>query len=91
MQPPIYLITDTSSGKQYVGSAYGQGGIFGRWTAYSNTGHGGNVELRGLDPHHFEFSILEIVPALLSEIDILERESRWKARLGTRKFGLNKN
>ena len=30
----IYVITDTNNGKQYVGAAYGQNGIYGRWSAY---------------------------------------------------------
>ena len=30
----IYLITDTQTGKLYVGSAYGKNGIYGRWKTY---------------------------------------------------------
>ena len=42
----IYLISDTVTGKRYVGSAYGDQGIWSRWSAYVATGHGGNAELR---------------------------------------------
>lgn len=41
----VYLITDSSTGKMYVGSTTVQGGIRGRWCACSDNGHGGNVLL----------------------------------------------
>jgi hypothetical protein len=41
----VYLITDQSNGKQYVGSATGNEGIWSRWLSYSTSGHGGNKEL----------------------------------------------
>jgi hypothetical protein len=44
----IYLISDSNTGKRYVGSAYGVDGIWGRWCNYAASGHGGNVELRQL-------------------------------------------
>ena len=46
----IYLITDTKTEKRYIGSAYGNVGIWSRWSNYVVTGHGGNVELRALVP-----------------------------------------
>lgn len=30
----IYLITDTKTGLLYIGSAYGEDGIWGRWSEY---------------------------------------------------------
>lgn len=44
----IYLITDSSNGKQYVGKADGAERILGRWITYARDGHGGNVALREL-------------------------------------------
>lgn len=44
----VYLISDSASGKLYVGSACGEGGIWQRWCQYVASGHGGNVELRRL-------------------------------------------
>lgn len=87
----VYLIRDTLSGKLYVGSAYGDGGIYGRWSAYARNGHGGNKELIDLDPSTFRFSILEIVPATTTADGVIEYENRWKEKLGTRQFGLNRN
>ena len=87
----VYLIKDKISGKLYVGSAYGDQGIYGRWSAYAKNGHGGNQELIGLDPANFQFSILEILPATTTADGVIDCENRWKEKLGTRQFGLNKN
>ena len=94
----IYLITDTSDGRLYVGSAYGGDGIWQRWTAYVKNGHGGNKELRNLlrdkgQPHaeHFQFSLLEVCDLNSSDEYVIERETHWKTVLKSREFGLNKN
>jgi hypothetical protein len=87
----IYLIRDVSTGKLYVGSAYGEDGIWGRWKTYSSNGHGGNLELKNIKPENMEFSILEIISSITSVDHVIERENRWKVKLGTREFGLNKN
>jgi len=87
----VYLIKHKESGKLYVGSAYGKGGILGRWSSYAKTGHAGNKLLKEVDPSSFEFSILEISPATMSAEDVISRENRWKECLGTREFGLNEN
>lgn len=44
----IYMILDTRTGLQYIGSAYGANGIWARWSTYARTGHGGNHLLRKL-------------------------------------------
>ncbi|MFC1664825.1 GIY-YIG nuclease family protein [Pseudomonadota bacterium] len=87
----VYLIRNKRNGKLYVGSAYGNDGIFGRWRSYANTGHGGNKQLKELNPENFEFSILEIAPSTMSADEVIARENRWKIRFGTREFGLNDN
>lgn len=83
----VYLIRDTSTGKLYVGSAYGVEGIYGRWKSYATTGHGNDKLLIGLDHSKFEFSILEIAPYTLSQQEVVQIENKWKDRLGTRQFG----
>ncbi|MCL2249695.1 MAG: GIY-YIG nuclease family protein [Oscillospiraceae bacterium] len=35
----VYVITDRATGKQYVGSAYGDDGVAGRWTVYLEKGY----------------------------------------------------
>ena len=87
----IYLIRHKKDGRVYVGSAYGKDGILGRWNSYAKSGHGGNKNLKDLNYEDFEFSILEIASSIISLDELIERESRWKVRLGTRDFGLNDN
>lgn len=95
----IYLITDSETGKLYIGKADGAGGIWGRWCTSAATAHGGNVALKkefGIAAlpgrqHHLRFSILEIadIHAMPGEIDT--RESHWKQILLSREFGYNLN
>ena len=87
----IYLIFDVSDGRSYVGSAYGQENLLGRWLNYAKSGHGGNRELRERNPVNFRFSILERVSPDLPPDDVIAREVSWKTRLHTREFGLNAN
>lgn len=94
-QKGVYLLTDISNGKKYVGSAYGENMILGRWRAYVKTGHGGNIDLRSLTFEHikknFKYSILDIYKSTTADLRIVERESWWKEVLQSRKFGYNKN
>lgn len=94
----VYLIVDTLTGKQYVGSAYGDECIWQRWSAYAENGHGGNADLKELLKlngneyrNNFKYSILEICNMNLGNEYIINREVHWKNVLLTRKFGLNKN
>lgn len=99
-QKAVYLITDTKTGKMYVGSATSQTGmLLQRWSSYAADGHGGNVELRelvkqqGFDyvKENFQYSILENYNARMDDGYILKRESWWKETLCTRTHGYNKN
>ena len=96
----VYLITDALSGKRYVGSAYGDTGIWSRWNCYMTTVHGYNDDLtrvirkEGIKyaQENFHFSILEICSMKSDDQSIITRESYWKDVLLTRgKFGYNKN
>ncbi len=88
----IYYIFDTSDGKGYVGSAYGDGNLLARWLGYAAIGHGGNRLLKGRDPRHFRFSILQRVSPDMEPDEIIRLESSWKERLHTRHpLGLNDN
>lgn len=94
-QKGVYLITDISNGKKYVGSAYGENMILGRWQSYARTGHGGNVGLKVLNFNHikenFRYSILDIYKSTIDDQVIIERESWWKEVLQSRQFGYNEN
>ena len=96
----VYLIVDKFNGKKYVGSAYGDSGIWSRWCTYINTGHGYNDELveligqNGLDyaRKYFQFAILELRSMKTDDDTIIKRENFWKEVLITRgNFGYNKN
>ena len=96
-QKGVYLITDVCSGKRYVGAAYGEEMLLGRWSEYIKNGHGGNAELKRMDfdyiKQYFKYTILEIFKATTSDDIILKRESWWKDVLLTRdkRFGFNDN
>ncbi len=87
----IYFILDRSDGKGYVGAAYGDDNILGRWWNYAASGHGGNKALKQRDPQYFRFSILERVSPDMSSDHVIRLEATWKDRLHTREHGLNEN
>lgn len=88
----IYYIFDESDRKGYVGSAYGRENIYGRWSDYAATGHGGNSLLKGRNKLNFKFTILELVSPSLNSKDVIRIELSWKERLHTLKpNGLNES
>jgi hypothetical protein len=87
----IYFILDERDGKGYVGAAYGEDNLLGRWHNYAKSGHGGNKELLKRKPENFRFSILQLVPHDMEPEDVQSLEASWKDRLHTREFGLNDN
>lgn len=94
----VYLITDTKTGKHYVGSASGEdGGIWNRWSEYARTKHGGNKRLKELITadadycNNFQYSILEVLPLKKDKHEVLEHEKRYKKKLWSIQFGLNDN
>jgi len=94
-QKGVYLITDSSNGKRYVGSGSGKDMLLSRWSTYVKNGNGGNKQLMELPFDHikqnFRYSILDIYKSTTSKDEILERESWWKNVLMTREFGYNSN
>lgn len=93
----IYLIVDTTNGKQYIGSAYGKNGILQRWTSYANTKDGDDKKLIELLDKHperyndFQFSILKVLPEDIEDNEVIHIETNYKKKLLTKKFGLNAN
>ena len=93
----VYLISDTKTGKFYVGSATGEGGIWSRWCQYVD-GHANNVMLKALVGSEgrerakaYRFSVLEIADTHASGDEVRARESHWKKVLLTRIHGWNAN
>lgn len=98
----VYVITDLSSGRLYVGSASGEAnGLWQRWSNYAQVKNltGGNRELEDMkidlgDAHlidNFQYSILEIFDPKTSSATILQREAFWKRALDSRLHGMNRN
>ena len=105
-QQGVYLLIDRSNGKQYVGSATGLEGIFGRWNTYVKSKNhaqeddrgehsGGNKRLKDLGGAHiasnFSYIILEVFSHKVASDRVYERESWWKNALHTKEFGYNEN
>lgn len=93
----IYLIVDTKNGKQYVGSAYGDGGLLDRWKCYVMTKHGGNKGMKDVICNYpdryeyFRFSILQILPKTVTDDEVITIENLYKNKLLTKDFGMNEN
>ncbi len=94
----VYLIQDTADGKLYVGSAYGDDGILGRWRQYANFPyHGGNKKMIALLSRHkneyrkFRFCVLQIMSMAASKDEVIAVEQQYKRKFGTIDFGLNDN
>lgn len=93
----VYLIVDSKTGLQYVGSAYGKNGILSRWTVYAREPDGRNKRLKELlsgdnsYARHFRFTVLHTLPLTMTKNEVIAYEVRYKEKLGTRAFGLNSN
>ena len=99
-QKAVYLLTDKSTGKCYVGSATAKSGmLFSRWSAYVKNGHGGNkglknlVDDKGFDyiKDNFQYTIIENFNSKVDDKYVLGRESYWKEVLQSRAYGYNEN
>lgn len=93
----VYLILDKKEGQQYVGSAYGKEGIWGRWSSYVQSKHGNNkILITLLDEDrdrykYFQFSVLSVLPNSSLHKEVIELETVIKEKLGSKAFGLNAN
>ena len=97
----VYLILDEKTGYQYVGSATGENGLWGRWRGYAQTAHNGNKSLKDLISktkekedyaYNFKYSIHHVfAKSSNSGKAALHFESLLKKKMGSRAFGLNLN
>lgn len=95
----VYVIHDQTTGARYVGSAYGDTGIWQRWSTYAETLHGNNVGLKELLDEkgadyfraNMQFALLEFWSMRTNDDHVLGRESYWKDVLHARSLGHNKN
>lgn len=86
----IYLIVDQTDGLRYVGSAYGENNLLGRWQAHVAGNAGVTVELRQRDPASFRFSILQLAAQDMPADDVIRLERNRMERLDTIGNGLNR-
>lgn len=87
----VYLITDESDGARYVGSAYGEENLLGRWRTHLAGKQGITRSLSKRNTAKFRFSILQLVSPTAPMEEVIAAENSWKERLHTRAFGLNEN
>ena len=99
-QKAVYVQTDLSTGKLYIGSATSDNGmLLARRKSYVENGHGGNeglkelVREKGFDyiKDNFTYTILENFNEGTPDDYVLDRESYWKRVFDTRNHGYNKN
>jgi hypothetical protein len=87
----IYLLTCPKTKEQYIGSATGSDGFWGRWQDYIETGHGGNIGLKSREASDYQVSILEVAGTSATLDEILDMEKRWKSKFQSKEMGLNRN
>lgn len=95
----VYCLTDTHTGKLYIGSATGEEEVAQRWGNYLDSKHGGNKKLitlysqKGAEyfEKHFTFTLLEYFGLSYDPIKILEREQFGKRCFDTIRNGYNDN
>ena len=94
----VYLILDKTTGNQYVGTTYGEKGLWQRWKSYVKSGFtGGNIKLEELRKNDskfyvgFQYSILEVLPKNANQGDCRSAEKLWKEKLGSKTYGYNNN
>lgn len=93
----VYLIVDRETGTQYVGSAYGQDGLLGRWSCYAASLHGNNKRMKELicgypeRYHQFQFSILQVFSKTVPDDEVIQAENLYKKKLMSIRFGMNDN
>ena len=93
----IYVITDVSNGKIYIGSATGEKGIWQRWCSYAKGLTGDNKDFKNIIKekgedyikNNFTYAILEIFDMKTKDDYIIRREYHWMKVFQTKKFGLN--
>ncbi|SDS98454.1 GIY-YIG nuclease family protein [Microterricola viridarii] len=95
----VYVIHDEATGEPYVGSAYGDTGIWQRWSQYALTLHGDNVGLKAhlaaKGEEYFRdtmrFALLEFWSMRTDDQHVIDRETYWKGVLLSRSLGHNRN
>lgn len=89
----VYLIT-AEGGHQYVGSASGRSGIWGRWSDYARNATGENAVLKALLKRcpgieaSFKFSVLRTFDIGTARSEAVQMEEQLRRKLGDRAIAL---
>lgn len=84
----IYLITDLEAGIHFIGSSYTPNSILSTWSQFVENHHGNNHIVHSHLLNHpdnyrkFQFSILQVLPNIIEEEDILEIKKLYRKKLG---------
>lgn len=78
----VYCLTDTKTGKIYIGSATGGEGVASRWSNYLDSKHGGNKKLitlyneKGSEyfEEYFTYTLIEYFTLSYNPAKIIGRE-----------------
>lgn len=94
----IYMIQDKKTGKKYIGSAYAEDGLFGRWKSYVDTISGGNklleeIKMETPDEYkNFVYTIIRLLPKTMTPDEVIKLETHYKNKFMTKyPLGLNLN
>lgn len=93
----IYLLVCNATGKQYVGSAYNENGLYGRLCDYKDPQQPGHKRLVSHDKalndgKGYQCCVLDVVTPGVTTSEITTLESLWKDKLLTREdWSLNDN
>lgn len=95
----VYCLTDLNTGKLYIGSATGEGGVAERWGNYLDSKHGGNKKLIELYKRegkkyfedYFTYTLIEYFGLSYDHDRIIAREQYWKKCFNTIANGYNNN
>ena len=77
----VYVVLDQATGKQYIGSAYGAGGVWSRWASYAKSPSGENVLLKERlqeDPNahmSFQFALLRVLESGATKDEVIAHEA----------------
>lgn len=85
----IYLIVDEADGARYVGAAYGEENLLGRWRAHVAGELGVTAKLGSRQTARFRFSILDLLSPTATIEEVTRAEQQWMVRLHSRQYGLN--
>ena len=89
----VYLVTDVRTGGRYVGTAYGDQGVWSRWREYVDTGHGGSCRAQKIAALTQGRHLIDFKPACPAEGQIrsgvvVKRTAATGARMGDEKTGM---